>query len=105
MRYLTDSQTPKPFSDDLSKLGWDVRTVYEEDVSGEKVDAVLVGYAGQLGRVFLSFDELTGASGAQVAAEMSMRGRKVIQIRKGPSSSCTVRWGDCYSIIQIGTPS
>jgi hypothetical protein len=84
VKFLTDSQTLAPFSDDLVSIGWDVRTVYEEGVSEEKLDAVLVGYARALDRVFVSFDQLTGASGAQVAAEMSMRGGKVIQIRKGP---------------------
>ena len=84
LKFLTDAQTPKPFSDNLVKLGWDVRTVQEEGVSEEKTDAVLVGHARQLGRVFVTFDELTRASGAQVAAEMGMRGGKVIQVRKGP---------------------
>ncbi len=83
MRVLTDSQTPRRFSDLLTSIGWDVRTVYEESVS-DAADPTLVGYARQLGRVFLSFDTMKGATGAQVAAEMSLRGGKVIQLRRGP---------------------
>ena len=41
-------------------------------------------HARDLGRVFLTFDQLRGQSGARVAAELILRGGKVVQIRNGP---------------------
>lgn len=61
-----------------------MRTVYDEGVHQEKVDAILIGYARGLNRIFLSYDELKAQSGAEVAAELTLRGGKVIQIRGGP---------------------
>ncbi len=84
MKILTDSQTPMPFVRLLRALGWDVRTVYDEGTEGEKEDyRHLINARGQ-DRVLLTYDYLKGESGAKVAAELLLRGGRIIQIRQGP---------------------
>ena len=73
-----------PFVGYLEGIGWDVRTVYQENKADEKVDAFLVAQARELDRIFLGFDRFKGISGAQVAAELTMRDGKVVQISRGP---------------------
>ena len=84
MKFLTDAQFPQPLVDLLRRVGWDVRTVYEEETEGEADDSRHIIYARSLERVFMTFDLLRGQSGARVAAELILRGGKVIQIRNGP---------------------
>ena len=84
MKFLTDAQFPQPLVELLRRVGWDVRTTYEEGTEGEADDSRHIIHARDLGRVFLTFDQLRGQSGARVAAELILRGGKVVQIRNGP---------------------
>lgn len=84
MKFLTDAQFPEPLVDLLRKVGWDVRTVYEEGTEGEADDSRHIIRSRSLARVFLTFDTFRAESGARVAAELVLRGGKVIQIRGGP---------------------
>ena len=84
MKFLTDAQFPQPLVELLRKLDWDVRTTFEEGMEDEADDSRLIIHSRDLGRVFLTFDLLRGQSGARVAAELILRGGKVIQIRNGP---------------------
>ena len=70
MKFLTDAQFPQPLVDLLRRVGWDVRTVYEEETEGEADDSRHIIYARSLERVFMTFDLLRGQSGARVAAEL-----------------------------------
>ena len=84
MKFLTDAQFPHPLVELLRRVGWDVRTAYEEGTEDEADDSRHIIHARELGRVFMTFDQLRGQSGARVAAELILRGGKVIQIRNGP---------------------
>ena len=84
MKYLTDAQFPQPLVDLLRKIDWDVRTAFEEGTEGEADDSQHIIHSRDLGRVFVTFDLLRGQSGARVAAELILRGGKVVQIRNGP---------------------
>lgn len=65
--------------------GWDgIRTAYEEGTEDEADDSRHIIDSRGLGRVFMTFDLLRGQSGARVAAELILRGGKVVQIRNGP---------------------
>jgi predicted nuclease of predicted toxin-antitoxin system len=60
VKFLTDTQTPKQFGDTLTKLGWDVETVYDHSLQSEPDDAVVLHRATQLERVLVTFDYLRG---------------------------------------------
>ena len=84
MKFLTDTQFPQPLVDLLRMLGWDVRTTYDEGTENEADDSRHIIHSRSLDRVFMTFDLLRGQSGARVAAELILRGGKVVQIRNGP---------------------
>ena len=84
MKFLTDAQFPQPLVELLKKIDWDVRTAYEEGTEGEADDSRHVIHSRDLGRAFLTFDTFRAESGARVAAELILRGGKVVQIRGGP---------------------
>ena len=84
MRLLTDAQVPYPLVELLRKIDWDVRTAYEEGTEGEADDSRHIIHSRNLGRVFLTFDTFRAESGARVAAELLLRGGRVVQIRGGP---------------------
>ena len=84
MKFLTDAQCPQPLVELLRRLDWDVRTASEEGIERERDDSRLLIHSRDLGRVLLTFDLLRGQSGARVAAELTLRGGKMIQIRNGP---------------------
>ena len=48
MKFLTDAQFPQPLVDLLRRVGWDVRTVYEEETEGEADDSRHIIYARRL---------------------------------------------------------
>ena len=84
MKFLTDAQFPQPLVELLRKVDWDVRTAYEEGTEGEADDSRHIIHSRNLGRVFLTFDTFRAESGARVAAELILRGGKIVQIRGGP---------------------
>jgi hypothetical protein len=84
VKFLTDAQFPQPLVDLLRRVDWDVRTAYEEGTEGEADDSRHIIHSRDLERVFMTFDLLRGQSGARVAAELILRGGKVVQIRNGP---------------------
>ncbi len=83
MKFLTDSQTRISFVWMLRQIGHEVRTALEEGLQQE-VDAKLVARANLLGAIFLTFDDLRGQSGMEVAQEIAVNGGKVIRIGGGP---------------------
>ena len=84
MKFLTDAQVPYPLVELLRRIGSDVRTAYEEGTEGEADDSRHIIHSRNLGRVLLTFDTFRAESGARVAAELLLRGGKVVQIRGGP---------------------
>ena len=84
MNILADAQVPYPLVDMLRRIGWDVRRVQDEGTQDEKDDAKHLIMAREQGRIFLTFDVLTGEEAARIAAELVLNGGKVLEIRRGP---------------------
>ena len=64
MNILADAQVPYPLVDMLRRIGWDVRRVQDEGTQDEKDDAKHLIMAREQGRIFLTFDVLTGEEAA-----------------------------------------
>ena len=91
----TDEQVPKPFSDLLERIRWDIQTSpIEGKLRGVQPaiwqilpDFQQLQVARELNRIFITFDELKGQEGAQFAYELERNGGKVIQILGGPEQN------------------
>ena len=66
------------------KLGWDVETAEDADLTGSINDVVWVVHAREQGRIGITFDELRAEQGVKVCHELRKRGGKIIRIQGGP---------------------
>ena len=84
MKLLADWQCRASVEKTLRQLGWDIVAARDTELPGTADDHELVDYAHSVGRIFLTFDRLRGASGALVAKQIREVGGRVLKVRGGP---------------------